>query len=51
LAKQTFDVVDVEGFHNAQIMCCLEPDTSSDEAARRQRAEKYMQAEPLRVER
>jgi hypothetical protein len=51
LAKQTFDVVDVEGFHNAQFMCCLETDTSSDESARRQRAEKYVQSESLRVER
>jgi hypothetical protein len=32
-------------------MCCLEADTSSDESARRRRAEKYVQAEPLRVER
>lgn len=30
LAEQTFDVVDVEGFHKAQFMCCLEAETSSD---------------------
>lgn len=51
LAEQTFDVVDVEGFHKDQFMCWLEADTSSDESARRRRAEKYLQAEPLRVER